>query len=128
MEKNIKKKCIYVYNWITFLYCGDWHNTVHQPYFNRKKNWRKNIQVKKSIIESNSNDASPSQQQGIGLADAFLICIIALSKSDRKLISKMGNYPKDYLKYRLISSTTSLHFFKHLTWYILFFLDMRLRL
>ena len=84
-----------MYNWITFLYCRDWHNTVNQPYFNKKKIEEKNIQVKKSIIESNSNDASPSQQQGIGLADAFLIRTIALSKSDRKLISKMGNYPKD---------------------------------
>ena len=36
MEKNIKKECLYVYNWVTLLYSRDWHNIVNQLYFNKK--------------------------------------------------------------------------------------------
>ena len=37
MEKNIKKECMYVYNWVTLLYSRDWHSIVNQLYFNLKK-------------------------------------------------------------------------------------------
>ena len=36
MEKNIKKECIYVFNWVTLLYSRNKHNTVNQLYFNKK--------------------------------------------------------------------------------------------
>lgn len=37
MEKNIKKKYIYVYSWVTLLYSGNEHNIVNQVYFNKNK-------------------------------------------------------------------------------------------
>ena len=36
MEK-IKKECIYVYNWVTWLHSRDWHNIVNQRYIKKKK-------------------------------------------------------------------------------------------
>ena len=43
MEKNIKKECIYVYNWITLLDSRNEHNIVNQLDFNKinffKKGW-----------------------------------------------------------------------------------------
>ena len=34
MERNIYKKSLYVYSWVTFLYNRDWHNIVNQLYLN----------------------------------------------------------------------------------------------
>ena len=36
MEKNIKKECLYVYNWVTLLYSRDCHSIVNQLYFKNK--------------------------------------------------------------------------------------------
>ena len=36
MEKNIKKKNVSVYNWVTVLDSRDWHSIVNQLYFNFK--------------------------------------------------------------------------------------------
>ena len=37
MEDNIKKECVNMYDWVTLLYPRNWHNTVRQLYFNKKK-------------------------------------------------------------------------------------------
>ena len=31
-----EKECVYMYNWITLLYSGNYLNTVNQLYFNKK--------------------------------------------------------------------------------------------
>ena len=36
MEKNVYKKHIYVYNWVTLLYSRDWPDIVNQLHFNEK--------------------------------------------------------------------------------------------
>ena len=36
MEKNIKKQSVCLYDWVTFLYSWNWHNTVNQLDFNFK--------------------------------------------------------------------------------------------
>ena len=41
MEKNIKKECVYIYNWNPLLYIINKRNIVNQLYFN-KKQWLKN--------------------------------------------------------------------------------------
>ena len=36
MEDNIKKECIYMYDWVILLFSRNWHNIVGQLYFNKK--------------------------------------------------------------------------------------------
>ena len=36
MEKNIKKECIHVYNWVTLLHDTHWHKIMNQLYFSKK--------------------------------------------------------------------------------------------
>ena len=38
MEKNIKKECIYMYDWIILLYTRNEHNIVNQLTSMKKKN------------------------------------------------------------------------------------------
>ena len=35
-DGNNIKKCIYMYDWVTWLYSRNWHNIVKQLYFNKK--------------------------------------------------------------------------------------------
>ena len=36
-EREYKKECLYVYNWVSLLYSRDWRNIVNQLYFSWKK-------------------------------------------------------------------------------------------
>ena len=36
---------MYVYNFVTLLYSRDWHNSVNQPYFKKKKRKKKEWEV-----------------------------------------------------------------------------------
>ena len=38
------KKCIDMYDWVTLLYRRNWHNTVNQLYFNKKRRRRLKFQ------------------------------------------------------------------------------------
>ena len=35
-KDSVRKKCIYMYDWVTMLYSRNWHNTVNLLYFNLK--------------------------------------------------------------------------------------------
>ena len=43
MENNIKKECIYMYEWVTLLYSINWYNIVNQLYFKKKEKKFKKI-------------------------------------------------------------------------------------
>ena len=52
MEKNMKKSVYVIHNWVTSLYSSNWHNTVIQIYFNKKKeyNQKTNVMLKRITI------------------------------------------------------------------------------
>lgn len=41
MEKDILKNCIYVYNWVTWLYSRNQKNIINHLYFNKTKQIKK---------------------------------------------------------------------------------------
>ena len=41
MEGDTRKKCIYMYAWVTLLYSRNWHNIVNQSFFNLKNTLKK---------------------------------------------------------------------------------------
>ena len=45
MEDNIKKQCIYTYDWVTLLYSSNCHNIVNQVYLNLKMQKQKKEEI-----------------------------------------------------------------------------------
>ena len=65
--KEYKKEHLYVYNWATLLYSGDWHNIVNQLYFNRASlvaQMVKNLPVMQETQVQSLGQISPGEGHG----------------------------------------------------------------
>ena len=78
MEKNNKKKCLHVCNWVTLPHSRDWHSIVNQLHFDKKK--FKKTQISDSKILPSVNISIYTCNWDKVLKPKFIILHIELRK------------------------------------------------